>query len=121
MAADAPLAASTVAERLCNAATRLAALGALEDHAGCPIPSDTALAAAPALFELLALDVAEAPREVFDRVGLLVGRPVREALPRGAEATAAVYGAAVGGGRFARFSTPRATCMRRRCASRRRS
>ena len=104
MAADAPLAASTVAERLCNAATRLAALGALEATAGDgPIPSDTALAAAPALFELLALDVAEVPREVYDRVNLLVARLCAEAVPRGAEAHAQIFGAAWSDGRLVRF------------------
>ena len=102
--AAAPLAAATVAERLRDGATRLAALGALEATAGDgPIPSDTALAAAPALYELLALDAAEAPREVHDRAGLLLGRLCAEAVPRGAEAQAAVYGAALGGGRYARW------------------
>ena len=98
-----PLTASTVAERLRDHSTRLATLGALEAHAGGPIPSDAALAAAPALYELLALDAAEAPREVYDRAGLLVGRLCADAVLRGAEAQAAVYGAAHGDGRFARW------------------
>ena len=102
-----PLTTSTVAERLRDGATRLATLGALEAHA-VPILADVALAAAPALYELLALDVAAVPREVHDRAGLLVARLCAEAVPRGAEAQAAVYGAALGGGRYAR-STPRAT------------
>jgi hypothetical protein len=62
-----------------------------------------ALAAAPALSELLALDASEAPREVHDRAGLLVGRLCADAVLRGAEAQAAVYGAAHGDGRFARW------------------
>ena len=102
MAADAPLAAGAVAERLRNASTRLATLGALEAYA-VPIHSDTTLAAAPALCELLALGAAEVPREVHDRAGLLLARLVSEAVPRGAETQAAVYGAALGGGRMARL------------------
>ena len=62
-----------------------------------------ALAAAPTLCELLALDAAEVPRELFNRAALLVGRLAEEAVHRGAEAQAAVYGAAFGGGRFARY------------------
>ena len=101
--ATAPLAAAaSVAERLRDRSTRLATLGALEAHA-VPIPADDALAAAPALFELLALDAAEVPHELYDRAGLLAGRLVNEAVPRGAEAQAAVLGAAWGGGRYARF------------------
>ena len=95
--------AATVAGRLRDKSTRLATLGALEDHGGGPIPSDAALAAAPALCELLALDAAEAPREVYDRAGLLWARLIAEALPRGAAAQAAVYGAALGGGRYVRW------------------
>ena len=68
-----------------------------------PIPNDAALAAAPALYELLALDAAEVPRELFDRTNLLVARLATEAVPRGAEAQAAVVGAAWGGGRYERF------------------
>ena len=68
-----------------------------------PIPSDAALAAAPALYELLALDAAEVPRELFDRTNLLVARLATEAVPRGAEAQAAVLGAAWGGGRLAQY------------------
>jgi hypothetical protein len=96
-----PLDAAAVAGRLRDKSTRLATLGALEAHA-VPIPATTALAAA-ALYELLALDAAEVSREVYDRAGLLVARLCAEALPRGAAAQAAVLGAAVGGGRLARF------------------
>ena len=92
--ATAPLAAAaSVAERLRDRSTRLATLGALEAHA-VPIPADAALAAAPALCELLALDADEVPRDLFDRAGLLLGRLGAEAVPRGAEAQAAVLGAA---------------------------
>ena len=72
MASEA-LAAATAAERLRDKSTRLATLGALEAHA-VPIPADAALAAAPALCELLALDADEVPRDLFDRAGLLLGR-----------------------------------------------
>ena len=93
--ATAQLAASTVAERLRDRSTRLATLGALE--------ADDALAAAPALCELLALDAAEVSPELYDRINLLLGRMCAEAVPRGAEAQVVVYGAAYGGGRYARF------------------
>ena len=94
------VAASAVAERLRDGSTRLATLSALEGH-GVPIQSDAALAAAPALYELLALDAAEVPHELFDRVNLLLARLCTEAVPRSAQA--AVYGAALAGGRFANF------------------
>ena len=94
------VAASAVAERLRDGSTRLATLSALEGH-GVPIQSDAALAAAPALYELLALDAAEVPRELFDRAGLLLAWLATEAVPRSAEA--AVVGAAWGGGRYERF------------------
>ena len=57
---------NAIAGRLRDASTRLAALGDLEAHAA-PLPADAALAATPALYELLALDAAEVPREVYDR------------------------------------------------------
>ena len=96
-------AASSVAERLRDrSSTRLATLEALEVHA-VPIPHDAALEAAPALIELVALDAAEVPHELFDRVFLLLWRLVEEAVHRGAEAHAAVVGAAWGGGRLERL------------------
>ena len=95
-------AASSVAERLRDrSSTRLATLEALEVHA-VPIPHDAALEAAPALIELVALDAAEVPHELFDRVCLLVRRLIEEAVHRGAEAHAAVVSAAYGGGRMER-------------------
>jgi hypothetical protein len=55
------------------------------------------LAAAPALVELLAADVAEVNREAFDRAGLLVGRLFADA----PDDVPAMFGAAYGEGRYA--------------------
>jgi hypothetical protein len=85
------LAAETVAERLCDRATRSATLTALERHAAA-IPTALALAAAPALLGLMTLAGAEVEREAYDRAGLLLGRLHAEALPD----VAAVHGAAFG-------------------------
>ena len=93
---------ATVGSNVRDRGTRQSTLEALEAHA-MPIPTAAALAAAGPLFELLALDAVEVPREVFDRAGLLVGRLCAEALPRGAEAEAEMFGAALGGGQHARF------------------
>jgi hypothetical protein len=89
-----------VAQLLAEPATRRATLEELQACAQ-PIPSATALASAAALYALLARDTAEVPRDVCDRVGLLVARLVAEA-PPGPERDA-VYGAAWGDGRFAAF------------------
>ena len=89
-----------VAQLLAEPATRRATLEELEACAQ-PIPSATALASAAALYALLARDAAEVPRDVCDRVGLLVARLVAEA-PPGPERDA-VFGAAWGDGRFAAF------------------
>lgn len=94
----AALDAATVAQQLRGADTRATALDALDAHA-LPIPVDLAVAAAPALGELLALDAAEVDQEQFDRVGLLLARLLTEAAAD--DAVAPVFGAAFGGGRYA--------------------
>ena len=93
----ADLAADTVASLLRDGATRTATLEALEQHEGTPIGRAVALAAAPALFEALTLDATEVGRDAFDRIGLLLGRLAAEA----SDDPSAVYGAALGEGRFA--------------------
>ena len=93
----ADLAAETVAERLRDRATRSATLAALESHAA-PIPTAVALAAAPALVGLMAMDAAEVARDTYDRAGLLLARLHAEALPD----VLAVHGAAFGEGGFER-------------------
>eukprot|EP01052_Picozoa_sp_SAG31_P024095 SAG31_NODE_2026_length_6641_cov_3.312290_6_plen_317_part_00 len=86
----------TVGRLLRDSATRTATLDALEvDHLMMAAP--LALAAAPALAELLSLDAEEVERATFDRVGLLLARLMAEA----ADDPAARWGAAWGGGRFA--------------------
>ena len=91
----AALAADTVGPLLRDRETRAAALDALDAHA-VPIERSVSLGAAPALGELLALDVAEVGPAEFDRIGLLLGRLVAEAL----DDLASVYGAAWGEGRL---------------------
>jgi hypothetical protein len=95
----APVAADAVARLLRDRATRAATLGALERHDEGAIDRAVSLAAAPALFELLAADASEVGRETFDRAGLLVGRLCAEA----PDDPAAVYGAALGEGRWIAF------------------
>ena len=95
----ADLAADTVASLLRDGATRTATLEALEQHEGTPIGRAVALAAAPALFEALALDATEVGRDAFDRIGLLLARLVAEA----PDDPSAVYGAALGEGRHAAY------------------
>ena len=87
---------NAVAERLRDRATRTATLDALERHAA-PLPTAAALAAAPALLELMTMDAAEVERGAYDRAGLLLGRLLEEALP----AITAVFGAAFGDGGLA--------------------
>ena len=95
----ADLAADTVASLLRDGATRTATLEALEQHEGTPVGRAVALAAAPALFEALALDATEVGRDDFDRIGLLLARLAAEA----SDDPSAVYGAALGEGRFAAY------------------
>ena len=91
----AALSADTVGPLLRDRETRAAALDALDAHA-VPIERSVSLGAAPALGELLALDVAEVGPAEFDRIGLLLGRLMAEA----SDDPASVYGAAWGEGRL---------------------
>ena len=93
----ADLAADTVASLLRDGATRTATLEALEQQEGAPIDPAVALAAAPALFEALAMDATEVGRDDFDRIGLLLARLAAEA----SDDPSAVYSAALGEGRYA--------------------
>ncbi len=92
------LAAGTVAEELRAEATRMQTLDALEAHPP-PVPRDVALAAAPALVDVVARSTAEKERAAFDRSALLLGRLMEEALPD----SSAVYGAAFVGDRLAAY------------------
>jgi hypothetical protein len=94
----AALAADTVGPLLRDRETRAAALDALEAHA-VPIERPVSLGAAPALGELLALDVAEVGPAEFDRIGLLLARLAAQA----SDDPASVYGAAWGEGRLKAF------------------
>ena len=93
------LTADTVASLLRDGATRTATLEALEQQEGAPINRAVALAAAPALYEALAMDAAEVGREDFDRIGLLLARLAAEA----SDDPSAVYGSALGEGRLAAY------------------
>ena len=95
----ADLAADTVASLLRDGATRTATLEALEQQEGAPIDPAVALAAAPALFEALAMDATEVGRDDFDRIGLLLARLAAEA----SDDPSAVYGSALGEGRLAAY------------------
>ena len=94
----AALSAGTVGPLLRDRETRAAALDALDAHA-VPIERSVSLGAAPALGELLALDVAEVGPAEFDRIGLLLARLAAEA----SDDPASVYGAAWGEGRLLAF------------------
>jgi hypothetical protein len=85
----------SVASLLLASDSRSAALDQLEALEG-RIDRAVALAAAPALAELRALDAAEVDRTQWDRIGLLLGRLCAEA----SDDPAAVYGAAFGDGRL---------------------
>jgi hypothetical protein len=92
------LGAGTVPERLRDGATQTAALDALEALAA-PIPTATALAAAPALVDVLARTTEHA---ALDRAALLLARLLAEAAPE----PAAIFGAALRGERYAAFWAP---------------
>jgi hypothetical protein len=89
----------TVVESLRAEATRATTLDNLEALAA-PIPSAVALAAAPALVDVLVAENVD--RAVFDRSALLLARLVVEAAPE----PAPFYGAAMSGERFALFFAP---------------
>ena len=90
------LAADTVASLLRDGATRAATLEAFEQHEGTPIDRAVALAAAPALYDVLAMDATEVGREDFDRAGLVLARLAAEA----SDDPSTVFGAAIGEGRY---------------------
>jgi hypothetical protein len=90
--------ADTVAERLRDGATQTAALDALEALAA-PIPTATALAAAPALVDVLAHTTEHA---ALDRAALLLARLLAEAAPD----PEPIFGAALRGERYAAFWAP---------------
>jgi hypothetical protein len=94
----AALSADTVGPLLRDRETRAAALDALDAHA-VPIERSVSLGAAPALGELLALDVAEVGPAEFDRIGLLLARLVAEI----SDDPASVCGAVWGQGRWLAF------------------
>jgi hypothetical protein len=94
----AALAADTVGPLLRDRGTRAAALDALDAHAA-PIERSVSLGAAPALGELLVLDVAEIGPAEFARIRLLLARLMAEA----SDDPASVFGAAWGEGRLLAF------------------
>ena len=91
---------ATVASSLTNAETRTATLDALEAHRGGPYPTPLAVAAAPALTDVMCLDAAEVDHALFQRVGLLRARLLADAA---LDDVAAIFGAMMGGGRLAAF------------------
>ena len=88
--------AASVAQLLRERETRCTTLEALEACSG-TIDSAVALAAAPALVELLAASADDVKQEQFERVGLLLNRLLMEA----SDDPSAVFGAAYGEGRMA--------------------
>eukprot|EP01043_Picozoa_sp_COSAG02_P000335 COSAG02_NODE_6_length_64796_cov_76.792865_18_plen_369_part_00 len=91
----------TVGSMLADPATRIQTLDALEQHEG-PHDAALALATAPALTDLLCLDGQRhgVPHALYQRVGLLRGRLLVEAAD-----PVAVWGVALGEGRYAREIT----------------
>ena len=90
---------STVASLLEDSRSRIATLTALETHRG-PHPTGLAIAAAPALTELMCRDAEEVGQALFQRVGLLRARLLVDAVP---DDVPAIYGAIIGGGRLAAY------------------
>lgn len=89
------LSAVTVAEKLRSAASRQGTLHALEAHTqrdpGEGIDDAAlSLAAAPALSELLALDLEHMPRELWDRAALLLGKLCGDGVSQGTAVEMAV-------------------------------
>ncbi len=93
--------ADSVSELLRCVDSRPAALEALE-ALETPVDPALALASAPALAELLAVEEAAVPAQQFSRIALLLSRLHEEALDDAA-ALSAVYGAAFGDGRLAAY------------------
>lgn len=97
MSAPPPLVSvDTVASLLRGRDTRAATLAALDADAT-PIDPAVALAASPALADLLMLDASEVGQSQFDCIGLLLGRLSAEA----SDDPSPVFGAAFGGDRLA--------------------
>ena len=94
----APPAAETVGALLAAAATRAAALGAHEARAP-PLEPALALAAAPALAELLTASASDVEATAYQRAGLLLARLYDEA----SGDPSVVHAAAFGDGRLAAF------------------
>jgi len=88
---------TTVAGLLTDSSTRIAALGALEAHND-PHPTPLAVAAMPALMDVLCLDAEEVDHALFQRVGLLLALLVDEASD-----SAALWGAANSDGRYSKL------------------
>eukprot|EP01046_Picozoa_sp_COSAG06_P003155 COSAG06_NODE_119_length_23111_cov_51.658613_23_plen_183_part_00 len=95
---DLVTAAATVADALRSPGTRDAALDALEALPP-PIADDVALAAAPALADVVAGAAEETGRAAFDRAALLLARLLAEASPD----PASMFGAAFAGERAAAY------------------
>ena len=98
-AAQPSLSPATVATLLADPATRGQTLDGLEQHDG-PHAAALALRTAQALTDVMCLDAAEVPHALYQRVGLLRGRLMIEAVD-----PVAVYGAVCGGGRVAKEMT----------------
>eukprot|EP01043_Picozoa_sp_COSAG02_P038773 COSAG02_NODE_3014_length_7551_cov_83.019995_7_plen_190_part_00 len=95
MTAVEPLSPTSVSRLLADPNTRITTIDQLEAHAG-PHEAALALAAAPALTDLLCLDASEVEPALFQRVGLLRARLIEEASD-----LAAAWGAAHADGRYA--------------------
>jgi hypothetical protein len=105
---DAAISPSTVAAQLLDgsSSTRLEALRQLEDLRELDAP--LALAAGPALVELMARDAAEVPYAVFQRVGFMVARLLVLVPP---EELAGLYGASMGEERGAAMLSSKASVI----------
>ena len=97
MAAVEPLSPTSVSRLLADPNTRITTIDQLEAHAG-PHEEALALAAAPALTDLLCLDASEVDRALFQRVGLLRALLIEEASD-----PVAAWGAAHADGRYAKL------------------
>ena len=91
------LSPTTVAALIADPATRSAALDALEAHSGAHDEA-LALAAGPALTDVMLLDADQVGHELFQRVGVLRARLVVEAADPDA-----VFGSALNGGSDGRW------------------
>ena len=104
-AAPSDLSPDTVAALIADPATRSAALDALEAHSGAHDEA-LALAAGPALTDVMLLDADQVGHELFQRVGLLRARLVDEAADSHAVFGSALNGGSDGGRWKAQFTAP---------------